>query len=704
MRDILTILFCHFWEMVLVAGVIFVTVVLITFMSQDIYQSKAKIMLKIGRQDVSVDASVVGPTMNISRTRESEINSELSILSSRDVVEQVVDALGPNVVLDDDYSAKGEEIGIRHRMAVNNIEKNLKVASEKKSNNITVQFYSTRPKLAQQILGKIISVYKIRHIEVYHSKGSLKFFQSRVDSLLKRIDKKESDLAAFKRDHGIMLIADQKEQLMNQITGLQKRQDEIKREMMSKYTLRDDLRRSLKGRKKFAVTSRVEGMPNRSVDALKEKLMDLHVTEADIMASYPETSTTRKKLLEPVQKSIGYLEKTLQGESDTMTEKTTSINTTYQEIVESLRKTETEISELTVEQSTIDPMLEEKREQMESMVTVEREINRMQRDIGYDQAEYKQYRTGLQRSKVSEALDVGKISNVSIIQSATLPVDPISPDKTRNIALGLLIGILAGLGYAFVKEHFDDSIKSSSDVTDHLGQTVLSDISDKEYAQCAVESRSSLLECGSLVIEQKMISLYQTIISLLGGSSPKVIQMMSARPEEGGSAIIRELARVVAGKLGKSVLLIDANRPGKHSKIFKVQAEVDWESALTENIPISQAVANVQESKLSLSTLSTKTSVSPSVIDSPEFDKVIAELSEQYDFIIIDAPPASDATEGLALSPKVSGTILVVEAEGPRWQVSDNVQKRIVKYGGKVLGVILNKRRNYIPDMIYNHL
>ncbi len=704
LRDILAVLFCQFWGMALVAGAIFVTVAVATFMSQEIFQSKAKIMLRIGRENVSVDAAVVGPTMNISRTRESEINSELSILTSRDVVGRVVDSLGVNVVLGDNYKATGEDADRRHRMAVNNVESNLRATSDKKSNNITVQFYSTSPTLAQQVLDEILSVYQIHHIEVHRSQASLNFFKGRVDGLLEQIEEKESILASFKRENGVMLPVYQKDQLMTQITQLQNRQDQIKRQIMSMYTRRDSLQKSLDDRERYAVTSRVEGMPNRSAETIKIRLVDLRISEAEIMASYPATSTTLKQLLEPIQKGIRYLEEALESESDTLTEETTSISIAYQAIVESLRRTETELSELNVEQSTIGPMLEEKQEQMASMVVVEREISRMQRDIGYDWDEYRQYRTGLQRSKVSEALDMDQISNVSIIQSATLSVYPISPDKKRNIALGFLISVLAGLGYAFVREHFDDTIKSSADVADHLGQIVLSDISDSEFAKCGSGDGESVLASASSAVERKMISLYQTIISLVGGNMPKVIQMISARSGEGGSVIIRELALVVAGKLGKSVLLIDANRPGTQCEVFNTKPEIDWESAITESLPISRAIASVKESKLSLSMLSTKNTVPPSVIDTPEFDKVLAELSTQYDFILIDAPPASEAAEGLTLSPKVSGTVLVVEAGETRWQVSDSVQKRIAKYGGEVLGVILNKRHNYIPSIIYDRL
>jgi tyrosine-protein kinase Etk/Wzc len=422
--------------------------------------------------------------MGLSRSRENEINSELSIIASRNVIETVVDTLGVDTVLGGKPPQDDTDKVKRKMIAVRKIERNLHVESEKKSNNISAKFDSTDPQLAQVILNEILEAYQHRHIEVYRSQASLRFFKTRVDNLLEKIEKKEAVLAAFQREHNLTSPARQKEQLTTQIMNMQNRSDEIKRTMMSLHARRNILEKSLADRTPYAVTSRVEGMPNRSAETLKERLVELRIREADIIAGYPETSTTRKQLLEPVQRSIRVVEESLKKESNTLTEETTGIDSGFREMTESLRETKTELSELSAEQAAIGPMLEERREQLDAMIEIEHDMKKMQRDIGYDRDEYKQYRTGLQRTKVAEALDIDQISNVSIVQSAILPANSISPDKPRNLALGLVISIMAGIGIAFVREHFDDTIKSEADVIDHLEQIVLADISIEEFEQC----------------------------------------------------------------------------------------------------------------------------------------------------------------------------------------------------------------------------
>ncbi len=214
----------------------------------------------------------------------------------------------------------------------------------------------------------------------------------------------------------------------------------------------------------------------------------------------------------------------------------------------------------------------------------------------------------------------------------------------------------------------------------------------------------NIVQGSSRALEQKMVSLYQTIVSLLGSDAPKTIQILSARATEGSSVIAREFARVVAGKLGKRVLLLDANQPHCQCAAFGVTPSLDWEEALTTQHSIQDALVPVGDSALQLSVLSLGENLKQSVIETPLFGSALEEVAEQFHMVIIDAPPAAEAAEGLTLSPIVSGTVLVIEAGQTRWQVADSVQRRIEKYGGRVLGAVLNKRRDYIPSVIYDRL
>ncbi len=93
-----------------------------------------------------------------------------------------------------------------------------------------------------------------------------------------------------------------------------------------------------------------------------------------------------------------------------------------------------------------------------------------------------------------------------------------------------------------------------------------------------------------------------------------------------------------------------------------------------------------------------------SIFDSPRIEGIFEDLKQEFDLILIDSPSGDVSTDAFALSPKVDGVILIVEAENTRWPVANDVKERIIKHGGNVLGVILNKRKYYIPEFIYKRL
>jgi len=209
---------------------------------------------------------------------------------------------------------------------------------------------------------------------------------------------------------------------------------------------------------------------------------------------------------------------------------------------------------------------------------------------------------------------------------------------------------------------------------------------------------------GELAMEEEMMVLYQSIDTLLCGTQNKVILFMGSREEEGTSTIVREFAKTIVLKYGKSVLLLDAdlNKPDQHP-FFNIKSEHSLEETIREGDPVDKALYQVSNSSLFLSQFF-KASNSPcSFLASSGINDLLEKL-KQFDFILIDSPPATPFAMALATSPFVNGVVLVLEAEKTRWLVARNLKDRIISNGGKILGVVFNKQRHYIPEFIYKRL
>ncbi len=206
-------------------------------------------------------------------------------------------------------------------------------------------------------------------------------------------------------------------------------------------------------------------------------------------------------------------------------------------------------------------------------------------------------------------------------------------------------------------------------------------------------------------ISDTLAGLVQNIVSLLPRLKCRTVQFVGTSSGEGTSTVARECARTAALKLGKSVLLLDAghNGPGQ-AAYFELGKPMSWEKAVQEGRSIRESFCRVDRTSLFVSHIAMDSAPGKPLFDLPHIHFFLEELKQDFDFILIDSPAASKYPTSLLLSNMVNGVVLIVEAEKTRWQVVDQMKKKIENQGGNILGVVLNKRRYPIPDAIYKRI
>lgn len=208
-----------------------------------------------------------------------------------------------------------------------------------------------------------------------------------------------------------------------------------------------------------------------------------------------------------------------------------------------------------------------------------------------------------------------------------------------------------------------------------------------------------------LEMEEEMLNLYHVVESLIPDQQKKVIQFVASGEGEGTSTVAREFARAAMMSLGQRVLLLDADRHNPTQHFFcNVSPEFCLDDMLQNNEGPDRAVYQVGNSRMFVSLISRNSNSSPNIFDSANFDTMWDVLKESFDLILIDSPPATVSSDCLGMFRKVDGVVVVVEADKTRWPVVQTVKERIVQHGGKVLGIVLNKRKYYIPDFLYRRL
>lgn len=215
----------------------------------------------------------------------------------------------------------------------------------------------------------------------------------------------------------------------------------------------------------------------------------------------------------------------------------------------------------------------------------------------------------------------------------------------------------------------------------------------------------SLLNREEVEIGEEMLGLYKLIDTLLPDIKNRVIQFIGSGAGEGTSTIVREFAKISADRIGHSVLLVDADRyQSTQSQFYSVESQYSWIELLQESGELDRAIHRVGKSNLSVSPSCNSRAFTPELFNSPRFDGFWTNLKHNFDLVLIDSPPLTVSPDGLALASKVDGVILVVEADKTKWRTARHVREKIEMVGGKMLGVVFNKRRFYIPQSIYKYL
>jgi uncharacterized protein involved in exopolysaccharide biosynthesis len=478
-REFLRVVFRHQQKIV---G-FFLAVVLLTtaamLVISPVFESEAKLLIRVGRETVSMDPSVLGPTMNVLQERTNEINSEIGILTSPYVIEQVVTDVGVAEFVDiDDFA--DDERSRALEVAVGGFLNNLSASSSNDNDIITLKYRTSSALQAQQTLDRLIENYLYRHIEIHGTQATPAFFEQHSVELLGKLTAAEEALQVFRADSQISSIEVQKEALIAQVSGIETKINEVNGQVDASGARITALQNSLDSRPEVRELNRTTGITNHAADEIKGKLIDLRMRETDLSARYPD----HERALIDVRQQIRVAEQELAKERETHTEITIGIDRTAEALLLDMITERSQLYAAMARLQSLNSELQVKQAQLNSLASGEIGLARLERDVDIADQEYREYMARRQRADISAAMDESRVSNVSVVQPASFSSKPVAPRRVLNLMLSILIGIFGGIGIAYFAELLDESIKSRDDVARRLGLPVLMTLTDEEYQSC----------------------------------------------------------------------------------------------------------------------------------------------------------------------------------------------------------------------------
>jgi uncharacterized protein involved in exopolysaccharide biosynthesis len=485
LRDFLNVLFKRKAHVLLFFAATVATVTVGTFLMKPTYEATSQILVKIGRENLYIPTVAGGgnqsPVINLNR--EEQINSEIEILKSQSLLEQVVKSLGPTKI----YETLGQkEPGILGKIlgsgpseesplqrAVAKLEKDLTVEGIKKSNVIEVSVKNTDPVMAAAVTNKLVKLYLDRHLEVFKTPQSYKFFQDQSEILMNKHKETAGRLEAFKKQHNITSLDEERSLMLKQEGALREALNQTLSQLSETENRILQLQQQLAATPRTIPQGEETGSSPYVLNTLQGRLMELELKEKELLTKYTEQS----RLVQSTREEIKIVrDKLAEQEAKQYGMTRSGANPTHQRLQEDLFKSQADLKALQAKRNTQTGQLAEYRNRLEKLNAIEVELNQLQRQVEVDQQNYRLYLTKFEEARISDAMDTEKMTNVTQIQAAEPPLKPVRPRVLLNLVLGVFLGAFGGLGLAFFMEYLDDTLEKPEDAESALNLPVLASI------------------------------------------------------------------------------------------------------------------------------------------------------------------------------------------------------------------------------------
>ncbi|MFC5864163.1 CpsD/CapB family tyrosine-protein kinase [Acidicapsa dinghuensis] len=201
------------------------------------------------------------------------------------------------------------------------------------------------------------------------------------------------------------------------------------------------------------------------------------------------------------------------------------------------------------------------------------------------------------------------------------------------------------------------------------------------------------------------LRLVQQIFLQKTQDPPRVVVFAGVDHRSGCSQISASVAEVLAKHSTEPVCLVEANfRSPALPEMFGTTNHHGLADALRRKEPISSFVKPLSQDKLWLLSSGKLADDSPELFSSSNFAGRITQLRQQFDFVVIDAPPLTHYSDAVAIAKHTDGLVLVLEANSTRKEAATAITQTLRSADIPILGAVLNKRTFPIPEQLYRRI
>jgi len=699
--DYLIVLRKHQWLILFFLLTIVSIVTIATFRLQPVYEATAR--LEIDRENNNAIRFSGQETYDAYEDLEDYITTQSKILQSETMAMLTVKSMGLDRLLEFGGQpgaivrtpAPGSDAALQRPAALGAFLGRMTVKRVPNSRLLDVTFESTDPRLAARVVNAHLNNFIEQNFKSRYEAATQasNWLADQLNEMKIKVEKAEDARIAYERNNQIWTVDEKGDMSSEKLADLNKQLTSAQGERINRE----------------AVYQLAQAGNYDAIPAVRESpvIQDILKQQSQLSAQYTEALNQYG----PRYPKVIRLEAQLKDLEGLVTREKVNIGNQMEAEYRGARQRELLLKE------ALDQQKAETNQTAEKLV----QYNILKRDAETNKQLYDGMLEKLKEAGITAGL---RSSNIRVVDPALIPTGPSRPNKTRNVMLSVLVGLLGGIGLALLREYLDNTVKTPDDIETLARLPSLAVVPamtnsngkhrgrfSKLLKAPVLASKEGRAELVSHHMPQSQMSeafraLRTSLLLSQADHPPQVILMTSALPREGKTTAAVNLA-VTLAQLGDKTLLVDADlrKPGINRALSLVDGKHAGLSSYLAGVSSLDLITVPHPAITNLAAIPTGP-IPPNPADllsSRRLTELVADLRSRYKFVVIDSPPIMAATDAVILSVLVDGVLLVVRSGETPKEAFTRTRDLLAGVKCHMLGVVLNAVDASSPDYYYSY-
>lgn len=534
-----------------------------------------------------------------------------------------------------------------HPSSLSNYFADLSVSQVSKLSSILrVSINDTVSLRAKDLLNSLFKAYLEQEIERKSEVAnlSLDFIDNQLEEINAKLKVSESDLESYKESNDVIILSDKAKTVSSQLVEYESKIQEL--------DIEENIMKNL-----FQYISNNQNLAGLSVGSITfaDPALTILIKSLHEQASQKETLLLDYTELHP---DVVKLNQT--------------ISTLRRQIIASLKNN---LKQLEQRKKSLNDLIFKFKKSLETLPKQERELTRLTRHFSVNE---KVYSYLLEKRAETAILRSSTISNARVLDEALNYPIPVKPKGVLIVLVGLILGIIVGLAYAFLREFFNNTIKNTEEIEKFSSIPIYGVIPFNK----SKKTTNIFLEAFK--------SIRTNLQFLPQNESSRVISVTSSVSGEGKTTIVAKLSEVIAQTQKKTIVLdLDLRKASVH-KEFNLPNNVGMSNYLTGQNSLEEVIKKSENEFVDIITTGPLPPNPSELILTEKMKNLLEELKKSYDYVIIDTPPVGLVTDALILMYYSDITFTIVRASYTRKEFIKNLDRLAKEHSHNHVGMILN--------------